>query len=337
MKFVRYNSIENSYRQKTINYIVEQGFGAEQYSVTEKIHGANFSVWITKDAIQYGKRSGIVKDEEDFYAHSHVTEPLEDNFRALWKEASDIVGNDDLTITLYGELFGGAYPHPDVERMAGRKMIQKEVAYGPDNYFSVFDLMSNGELQDYDTMQVLCRRYDIPYAKELFRGAFDEACAYPNEFQSTFPESIGLPAIADNICEGVVIKPVFPKFLMSGKRVILKNKNPKFTEKDNKLPKVPLPDLSEVAQGVLDEMVTYICKPRLQNVISKVGVITDKDFGKLMGMMTKDVIEDYRKDNEGEFECIEDKKEQKRVTKAVGQQIANLIRADFMNIVDGEY
>lgn len=41
--FKKYNSIENSYRQKFLNYIVEQGKAAGEWTVSEKVHGANFS------------------------------------------------------------------------------------------------------------------------------------------------------------------------------------------------------------------------------------------------------------------------------------------------------
>lgn len=42
---------------------------------------------------------------------------------------------------------------------------------------------------------------------------------------------LGLPPIADNICEGVVIRPVTPTYLRNGCRVLIKNKNARFAEK----------------------------------------------------------------------------------------------------------
>ena len=42
MNFTKYNSIENSYRQKFIDKILLELPRDTQYVVTEKIHGANF-------------------------------------------------------------------------------------------------------------------------------------------------------------------------------------------------------------------------------------------------------------------------------------------------------
>ena len=59
----------------------------------------------------------------------------------------------------------------------------------------------------------------------LFTGALTDAMQYPNAFESTIPAYHELPAIPDNICEGVVIKPNVSKHLGNGERVIIKNKN----------------------------------------------------------------------------------------------------------------
>lgn len=331
--FERYNSIENSYQKKTIDYITEQGFTKGDFSVTEKIHGANFSAWITASEIKYGKRSGMIKDGEDFYAFKHVVEPLESSFAGLFKTLNT---GPDSVVGVYGELFGGGYPHPDVPRVNGRSQIQSEVAYGPDNYFMIFDIMVDGQLLEVDEVFHHCDKYNLLRTQELFRGPLAEALQYANDFPTGFPKTLGLPEIEGNISEGVVIKPLTPKFLMSGKRVILKNKNAKFSENSNKVAKEPLPDLTEPSQKVLDDMTTYICKARLQNVISKIGVVGEKDFGKLMGLMQKDLIEDYIKDFEGALTDL-DKVEKKRVTKTVGQRVASLIREEFLNIIDGVY
>ena len=42
-EFKKFNSLENSYRDNFISKIREQGFESEEYIVTEKLHGANYS------------------------------------------------------------------------------------------------------------------------------------------------------------------------------------------------------------------------------------------------------------------------------------------------------
>ena len=46
--FNKFPSLENTYRQKEIDEIVNQGLADQGYIVTEKVHGANFSFIITE-------------------------------------------------------------------------------------------------------------------------------------------------------------------------------------------------------------------------------------------------------------------------------------------------
>ena len=41
--FKKYNSIENTYREKEVEQIYLHGYDKETYVVQEKVHGANFS------------------------------------------------------------------------------------------------------------------------------------------------------------------------------------------------------------------------------------------------------------------------------------------------------
>ena len=154
---------------------------------------------------------------------------------------------------------------------------------------------------------------------------------FPIDFDSKIPEWLGLPKIENNLCEGVVIKPNEPKFLWSGSRVILKNKNEAFKEisghKDGFLPKENI-KLSDNGNKLLEEILTYITENRLRNVLSHIGAVTDKDFGKIMGLMNKDIIEDFLKNNDEEFNNL-DKKERKFIQKRMGSETSQLLRKNF--------
>jgi len=81
-------------------------------------------------------------------------------------------------------------------------------------------------------------------------------------------------------------------------------------------------------------MCSYISENRLRNVLSKIGQVTQKDFGKILGALAVDVIEDYKKDfNAPELEG----KEEKLVNKLLNGEAATLIRKNFVNIIDGEF
>jgi Rnl2 family RNA ligase len=245
------------------------------------------------------------------------------------------------SLTIYGEIFGGSYPHPDVPRNPHATRVQKGVHYHPDNLIYVFDIKINGELVDYDTFATLCDAGNIFRSEPLFRGTFNDCLVFENAYKSTIPARLGLPELTeDNICEGNVIVPVLPDFMWSGSRVILKNKNEAFAESSNKSNKKRVKSeeivISEEAQRMYEIMDNHITENRLKNVISKLGKITDKDFGLLMKNMNQDVIEEFMKDNRDDFLKL-DKKEQKYITKRMGSNNALLIRANFLNIIDNTF
>ncbi|HRW22402.1 MAG TPA: hypothetical protein P5509_10550, partial [Bacteroidales bacterium] len=126
-------------------------------------------------------------------------------------------------------------------------------------------------------------------------------------------------------------------------RVLLKNKNDKFAEVTGKKSgkgKIKTPKeeikLSPEAETLLETILTYVNENRLRAVLSKMEAITDKCFGKLVGNLSKDVIEDFLKDHKEEFMSLPDK-ERKYVTKVPGRIGAEMIRKDFLNIIDGTY
>ena len=173
------------------------------------------------------------------------------------------------------------------------------------------------------------------YAKTLFRGSLTECLEHPNAFQSHIAEWLGLPPIKDNICEGVVIRPIEPLFLRNGDRVIIKNKNERFSEKKgekkrNKLFTEPVP-FSETLKLLLVKAETFVNENRLANVISHIGEVQfPKDFGKVMGLFSRDVLEDFLKEHSGEFASLE-KCEQKTFNKEVNKFCTTLVKQIYMS------
>jgi hypothetical protein len=71
---------------------------------------------------------------------------------------------------------------------------------------------------------------------------------------------LGLPPIENNIVEGTVIKPLIPLFENNGSRIILKNKNDKFSEKTGKRPATVRPqiELTEEGEKYFNDLVEYL-------------------------------------------------------------------------------
>jgi Rnl2 family RNA ligase len=152
------------------------------------------------------------------------------------------------------------------------------------------------------------------------------------------PSKKDLPMIPNNFCEGIVIKPIQPLFLGNGSRVILKNKNEEFCENHggNSVKEVkPKKEISAVVQKLMKEGTKYINDNRLRAVISKIGEIGEKDFGKLNGLFIKDVVEDLRKDFE-EFNSLSND-DRSDLTKFLNKEASTFIRPNFLNIIDGSY
>jgi Rnl2 family RNA ligase len=334
MKFKRYSSIEQVYREVFIDKITLKGPGltAEEWCVTEKAHGANFSFLIGKEGkLTVAKRSGLVKPDEKFYNYKRVV----DKYGKVMQKIADLVisKSDDL-VQIYGELIGGNYPHPNVDKIKGVGIVQKGIYYTPDQDFYLFDIAVNDKFVDYLLVDKIASDFNIPHAIIAFNGTFSECTKWSAEHnadQSRIHEQFGLPTIEDNIREGNVLKPFVSKYIGES-RVILKDKNEKWKEKEqrSKREKKPPEPLSEGATAYYQEALTYITQNRLENVISKIGSITQKDFGKLLGLFVKDALEDFNKDNQNNL----DKTETNRVNKLVNAAAATLIREDFINIID---
>lgn len=262
-----------------------------------------------------------------------MLEKYNSNIQDLFEYLNKTKGVKELTV--FGEIYGGTYPHDDVENLQVSK-VQKGVYYNNDVDFISFDIMVDGEYVDFDAFTDLATKFDVPFLPELFRGTLDECISRPNIYQTTIPKMHNLPEIEDNTCEGNVIRPVNVLHFGNGSRVILKNKNSKFSEKEHKKqPKAPTKPLPEHIQKLNNEAYKYITENRLHNVISKVGKVGEKEFGKLLGLLAKDVTEEFMVDFPEFLEL--DVKERKKVSRFINGQCGNIIRPNFLNIVDGEF
>lgn len=231
MEFKKYNSVENSYQEKFVDQIVLQGLHEGIYVVQEKIHGANFSFYCNGETVKIAKRTGFIEEGEQFYNADLVLSKYKGKVMDLLKHVQNKYEFVNYII-LYGELFGGVYNHQDVTPENTAIRVQKGIHYAPYNDFYAFDIALNGEtyLNVHECNQFL-DEMGFLYSKSLFEGTFEEALRYPNDQNSILPSWLGLPELESNISEGVIIKPLEVKYFRNGSRVVLKNKNEKWSEK----------------------------------------------------------------------------------------------------------
>ena len=336
MKFQKYPSIENSYRKEFIQHVIDENKTDGLWVVTEKIHGANFSFWCNKREVRMAKRSCLLPDDANFYGSQKVWKELASkvmnlfllingyNMERLPKEMRK--KHNPENIAVFGEIFGGNYPHPKVEADPGARQVQKGIYYCPDNQFLIFDLMIDSKFVSFAEIQVYCEAVGLPYIKALATGTFEECLKHKNKFSSTIHKYYHLPKIKDNICEGIVIRPNKPKFLYRGSRVMLKSKNAKWSEKVGARRSATPISISEEGEKVKEEIRSMITENRYNSVVSKIGEVTAGHFGEIMKDFSKDILDEaYKSELAYQFNAL-DKNEQKIIKKSMNHNIANLVR-----------
>jgi len=325
LEFRKFNSIENKYREEFLISLHEQGLSEGTFVVTEKVHGANFSLWTNGKEVCSAKRTAFLTSEDQFYQYEAAVERYSQSLKKLWETLS--ASRELEQVAVFGELFGGAYPHPDVKRIKGVTTIQKGVWYAPHIDFYAFDiLIDNEEYLAVDEANALFESCGFFYAKPLFEGKFADAINFPNTFNSKLPAWLGLPQIEENVCEGVVIRPLKALFTSGGSRVIIKNKNEKWSENLRRKKVVLDQDkISNRAAALRSIAEGYVTENRLNNVISKIGQVGPKEFGMVLGLYNQDVWVDFVSDYQKDLEQLE-KKEQKYLRKALNARATGLLR-----------
>ncbi len=325
--FHKFSSIENAYQSEFLERIEREGFAGCRYVVQEKAHGANMS-FITDDGKHFvaARRTALLESGEKFYGYEKVLDKLIPQLKALWLSIKNDVPDLE-QMTVFGELIGGDYRHPEVARNKEATMIQKGIYYTPDNAFYAYDIMLNKNYYlNVEKANHYFEMHHLLYAKTLFAGSLDECLGFPNDKPSEIYQAFSLPETEDNVMEGVVIRPAEPCYLSNGSRVMIKNKNGRWEEKAKRKKRIvihtPPSDQVVAMQQAIDE---YITDNRLSNVLSKTGQATPQKMGEILAMYSRDVMDDFLKDNAAAFNELE-KKEQKAVTKIINSKVVPLLK-----------
>jgi Rnl2 family RNA ligase len=337
-EFKKYSSIENTYDKDLMEQVKIEGFGEKTFVVQEKVHGSNCCFVTDGQEVCFAKRTGLMEADEQFYDYEELLERYRDRVLGLFVRVKAAYASMD-TLQVFGEMFGGNYPHRDVKNDHKIQSIQKGVFYSPIHEFYGFDLhIAGNESSRYLTVEENNAFFEAEhflYAKTLFQGNIDECLQFPNAFQSHIAEWLGLPPIDDNICEGVVIRPAEPTYFRNGSRLLLKSKNSRFAEKKSVKKRDPSlfvePSYSEQLKELLPVAEAYVTENRLNNVVSKIGHVSiPKDMGKLIGLFSKDALEDFLKEHSGRYASLE-KSEQKILNTHVNKFVVALLKKVYFN------
>ncbi len=240
--FVAYSEIENP-SQGRIDTIEEQmrAYGhPNEWIACEKVHGTNFGIFCSEKgaAFKFAKRSGFIRPDEDFFGYQILAPQLKAQtlqIRELLIKKGYCSAEVD-TVIVNGEMFGGKYIHPTVERSKLTYKMGSEVKriqpiqtdrypqYGPDLYFYAFEIkFREAPVRDqddalklpassltYDQMtEIFAQIPGLLYARELMRGPLKRLLAFNvEEMVTTIPPLLGLgdKPLLGNFSEGLVIR-----------------------------------------------------------------------------------------------------------------------------------
>lgn len=282
-----------------------------KWVVTEKVHGANFSLVYENGSLKFAKRKEYLNWSDDFFGFQLVVSKLENNILRLFEKLSSDIAAEKYII--YGELFGGKYPHPEVEPVKDVHAIQTGVYYTPDIEFCAFDIAIETDgsdskyYLDYESSVAYFDEFKIFYAKPLLIGKFNEAMNFNIRINSAVPKEFNLPELQNNLIEGVVIKPFDQKDHAIFSRPIIKLKNPEFDEEEKfheaeKWSFIPnVSSKTEELSFIVDELRNYVTQNRLKSAVSKIGTLDLNNHSRVSEIkkeFLEDVITDFNENND---------------------------------------
>ena len=327
MAFIKYSSITNSYDEVFIDKVKERcidiGFEGPWY-ISEKIHGANCQVSYDEEGFNIGCRNSY----EIPISWKSVLGSYEGIIENLYNELGPVA--------LFGEFFGGSYPHPDVPRDPNAKRVQKGIFYTPHNEVLFYDLLIKDKgflgVKDFEK---IADKYCLPRVDFIEIPTLDEALSYPNDNPSKIYLKYSLPEIENNIMEGVVIKPAITIYAGQS-RIIIKNKNERFKEVSKKAKVIHTEeDIQESTKEAIEKAICYVTEERVINCLSHFGSEPNMNIlGELIKEANKDAIEAFEKEN-NDFNAL-DKVEIKKVTKRINQVMAKLCKEVVIKKMKGD-
>jgi Rnl2 family RNA ligase len=244
-----------------------------EWVATEKIHGAQIVVGTDGSEVEIGKRRAWLRPGDAFFGWQVIRPLLEEGARSMHARLAA-----RSTLWIYGELFGGGYPHPAVAPIPGFVPVQTGVWYGPDLYFAAFDAATmvaghDAYLLGWDELASLAAETGLETVPLLGRGSRVEVESIPVRFETRISARHGLAPIADNYAEGYVLKTAARS--RTDDRPSLKRKIPEF-EEDRFGNSCPFDPDRHLSPGELTRLArAMVNNPRIASARSKVGTGRD--------------------------------------------------------------
>lgn len=198
------------------------------------MHGAHFAVLTNGVDVRFAKRGAVLQPDQPFFGYETVAAGLAASALLGWQHVVATQANVVL-VAVHGELCGGRYPHDAVPAVPGARPVQTGVWYSPRVEFLVFDAAVYVQTPDaatpqrtwlpYPALTALVTHAGFTAVPHVFTGPRAAAMARNPRFTTRVPDLWRLPPIADNIAEGVVVRPA-----CGDGSALVKLKNAEFAE-----------------------------------------------------------------------------------------------------------
>ena len=275
------------------------GFAVREWVAAEKVHGAHFAVVCDRAGVRPAKRRELLGDEllDGFFGVSRIWPALAvaaarfaATVRTAWGGTPGEPGSadrDDAVVTVYGELAGGHYPHPDVPAEPGSEPVQTGVWYAPGLHWLLFDAQvtsASGDrcwISDRSLRQAAAAA-GLTCVPALAHGPLNMLQQLPSAFHTKVPTALGLPELDGNLAEGYVLKPAGEwrgtNATQDEGRPVAKVKQPAFAEDaryNGARPYLPPPHgATGVPSWLLVEATALLTPARAAAAVSKLGPST---------------------------------------------------------------
>ena len=309
MEFTRFQSLLNENPKNSLG-VLRKCAGSPAIK-TEKIHGANFSVYINSDGmVRFASRNQYLCRESNFFNFQRFF--TEERMEKMVEEVS---GNlpDGFTLRIFGELFGGH----DAD---GIKPVQREIKYDGDIQFRVFHaavITPDDDVVDFewDDVVEMAKDINLPLVPVISEG----------NLADLYAEGIEKPSVLSSkgdIAEGYCYR---LRHNYEGKPVILKRRTTEFCETKGKIKDGKLVEktFDPAVLVLLEKVRSLVTAQRVSNVNSHHGFIGMPCFKDLH----KAVMDDIKKDAESDIGV--DAAAFKVIQKEIGREVIPFIKEEL--------
>ncbi|MEU3567554.1 RNA ligase family protein [Kitasatospora sp. NPDC036755] len=254
------------------------GPGSREWTAAEKVHGAHFAVVCEGGSVRAAKRRELLDDEglDGFFGVSRIWPELS---VAAARFAAAVRPDPAAVVTVYGELAGGRYPHPEVPAVPGVDPVQTGVWYAPGLRWLPFDATvetPEGRRWIADrTLRTAARAAGLTCVPLLGHGPLNTLHDLPVRYPTRVPALFGLPELPDNLAEGYVLKPAGEWPEPGPARPLVKVKQQAFAEDDRydgARPYLPPPEgAAGVPAWLLVQASALLTPARAAAAVSKLG------------------------------------------------------------------